>query len=157
MARPVAAAASIDINASPERTRAASLALDPVRIVRAQGLLPGVRAVSGQRDAWSAEGQMRVLTLTDGATAEETLLALEPGGYRYRIAGFTGPFARLASHAEARFEAAPRGEGTRLSWTYEFHPKGAVSAAILSFLVDGWWNAFMEAALTRLKDEIERA
>jgi carbon monoxide dehydrogenase subunit G len=157
MPEPIAAVASISVNASPQKTRAAALALDPVKTVRARGLIPGVKAVSGQTGAWSAQGQTRTLTLTDGATAEETLVALEPGGYRYRIAKFTGPFARLVKEAQARFEVAPRGDGSNLTWTYEFHARGALSAAILSFLVDSQWNAYMDAALERLKDEIERA
>lgn len=157
MSDPIAAAASISVNASPEKTRAAALALDPVKIVRARGLIPGVKAVSGQTGAWSAEGQTRRLTLTDGATAVETLVALEPQGYRYRIGEFTGPFARLVKEATARFEVTPRGEGSIVSWTYEFHARGGLSAAILSFLVDSQWNAYMDAALERLKDEIERA
>jgi hypothetical protein len=157
MPEPIAAVASISVNASPEKSRAAALALDPVKVVRARGLIPGVKAVSGQTGAWSAQGQTRTLTLTDGATAEETLVALEPGGYRYRIGNFTGPFARLVKEAHARFETAPRGDGSILTWTYEFHAKGGLSAAILSFLVDSQWNAYMDAALARLKDGIERA
>lgn len=157
MQTPIAATATIPVNASPDRTRAAALALDPVRIVRARGLIPGVTAVSGQTGPWSAEGQTRRLTLSDGATAEETLIALEPGGYRYRVANFTGPFRFLVKEANARFEIAPRAEGSMLTWSYEFTPTGGLAAAILSFLVDSQWNAFMDAALERLKSEIERA
>jgi len=157
MPKPIAAAASIAINASPARVFAATLALDPATIVQKKGLIPGVRSVAGQTGAWSAVGQSRKLTLTDGAGAEETLIALEPNGYRYRVAAFTGPFSHIVRDANARFEVAPRGEGSMLTWTYEFTPKGSLSAAILSFLVDSQWNAFMDAALLRLKDEIERA
>lgn len=157
MPDPILASASIGINASPEKTLAAALALDPARIVARRGLIPGVKSVSGQTGPWSAPGQTRLLTLTDGSRAEETLTALEPNGYRYRIGTFTGPFALIVKEANARFEVAPRGEGSALVWTYEFQPKGGLSAAILSFLVDSQWNAFMDAALERLKADIERA
>ena len=156
MPDPIAAAASINVNASPERTFAAALAMDPVQIVRARGLIPGVRSVSGQTGPWSAPGQTRTLTLTDGATAEETLIAVEPAGYRYRVGKFTGLFSRIVKEAAARFEVTPRSEGSVLTWTYEFQPKGGLSAAILSFLVDSQWNSYMDAALERLKDDIER-
>lgn len=157
MLDPIAAAASIAVNASPAKTFAAALAMDPAKFVRARGLIPGVKSVTGQTGAWSAPGQTRQLTLTDGARAEETLIALDPAGYRYRIAKFTGLFSHIVKEAHARFDVTPRGDGSVLAWTYEFQPKGALSAAILSFLVDSQWNAYMDATLERLKDTIERA
>lgn len=157
MQGPIAAAASIVVNASPARTFAAALAMDPAKLVAKRGLIPGVKAISGQTGAWSAPGQTRQLTLTNGSRAEETLIALDPAGYRYRIAKFTGLFSHIVKEAHARFDVTPRGDGSVLAWTYEFQPKGALSAAILSFLVDSQWNAFMDATLERLKDTIERA
>lgn len=157
MIDPIPASASIAVNASPAKTLAAALAFDPARIVQKRGLIPGVKSATGQTGAWSAPGQTRQLTLTDGARAEETLIALDPAGYRYRIGNFTGLFSHIVKEAHARFEVTPRGDGSALTWTYEFLPKGGLSAAILSFLVDSQWNAFMDAALERLKAEIERA
>ncbi|MDZ7628734.1 MAG: SRPBCC family protein [Parvularculaceae bacterium] len=156
MSNSIAATASIVVNASQDKTRAAALALDPVSIVRARGLIPGVKSISGHTGAWSAEGQTRKLSLSDGATAEEMLVALTPNGYRYRIANFTGPFRLLVREAKAQFEVTPRAEGSLLTWSYAFTAKGGLAAAILSFLVDSQWNAFMDAALERLKTEIER-
>jgi carbon monoxide dehydrogenase subunit G len=157
MLKPIRAAASIAVNASQTAALEAILALDPVRIVAKRGLIPGVKSVDGQTGAWSAPGQTRRLLLTDGARAEETLIAIDSSGYRYRIDKFTGPFSHIVKEANARFEVAPRGEGSTLAWTYEFQPKGGLSAAILSFLVDSQWNAFMDAALERLKADIESA
>lgn len=157
MMKPIGAAASITLAASPAKTLAAALALDPAKIVAKRGPIPGVKSVTGQTGAWSAPGQTRQLTLTDGTRAEETLTGLDANGYRYRIGKFTGLFSRIVKEAHARFEVTPRGDGSVLTWTYEFHPKGGLSAAILSFLVDSQWNAFMDAALARLKAEIERA
>ena len=157
MPEPIQAVASISVAADQAKTRAAALALDPVKIVHAKGLIPGVRSLAGQTGPWSAAGQSRTLTLTDGSTAAETLIALEPDGYRYRISDFTGLFKLIVKEANARFSVAPRGDASILTWTYEFVPKGGLAAAILSFLVDSQWNGFMDAALERLKDEIERA
>jgi hypothetical protein len=156
MSEPIQAVASITIAADPARTRAAALALDPVKIVHPKGLIPGVNTLAGQIGPWSAAGQTRKLTLTDGSTAVETLLALDPDGYRYRISDFSGLFKFIVKDANARFSVAPRGEGSVLTWSYEFTPKGALASAILSFLVDSQWNGFMDAALERLKDDIER-
>jgi hypothetical protein len=157
MQKPVAAAASIAVSADPAKVRAAALALDPVKIVQPKGLLPGVRSVAGVTAPWSAPGQTRTLTLTDGSTLAETLVAIEEDGYRYRGSDYSGPFRFLVKEANARFAVAPRGDGATLTWTYEFTPKGGLAAAILSFLVDSQWNAFMDAALARLKADIERA
>lgn len=156
MQEPIKAAASIAIAADPAKTRAAALALDPAKIVRKRGLIPGVRAVAGRTAAWSETGQTRTLTLSDGSTAVEKLVALDPDGYRYRITDFSGPFRFIVKEANARFAVAPRGDGSMLTWTYEFTPKGSLAAAILSFLVDSQWNGFMDAALQRLKEDIER-
>ncbi len=157
MSKSIAAAASVAVNAAPAKTFAAALALDPVRIVQPKGMIPGVASVAGQSGPWSMEGQTRTMTLTDKGSVEETLIEIEPLGYRYRIGNFTGPFRMLVREARARFYVQPRGEGSLLTWTYEFEPKGAIAATILSFLVDSQWNAFMDATLQRLKDEIERA
>ncbi len=156
MQEPIQAAASIAVVADPATTLAAALALEPVRIVQARGLIPGVKSLAGQTGAWSAAGQTRRLTLTDGSTAVETLIALESDGYRYRISDFSGLFNLIVKEANARFSVAPHGEGSLLTWTYEFMPKGGLAAAILSFLVDSQWNGFMDAALERLKGDIER-
>ncbi|MFN3960133.1 MAG: SRPBCC family protein [Parvularculaceae bacterium] len=157
MHKPIAAAASIAVSADPATVRAATLALDPVRIVQAKGFLPGVRSVVGVTAPWSAPGQTRTLTLTDGSTLTETLVAIEEDGYRYRGSDYSGPFRFLVKEANARFAVAPRADGATLSWTYEFTPKSGLAAAILSFLVDSQWNAFMDATLERLKADIERA
>ncbi len=157
MQKPIAAIASITVAAAPAATLAAALAIDPVSIVLARGILPGVRSIQGQTGPWSSPGQTRTLTLTDGSTVEETLVALHADGYRYRIAKFSGPFRFLVTEANARFDVAAHTGGSALTWTYAFDPKGALAAAILSFLVDSQWNGFMDAALARLKPTIERA
>jgi hypothetical protein len=156
MLEPIQAVASISIAADKAKTCAAALALDPVKIVRAKGLIPGVKSLAGQLGPWSEAGQTRRLTLTDGSTAVETLMALEPDGYSYRISELTGPFRLIVKEANARFSVSARGDVSILTWTYEFMPKGGVAAAALSFLVDSQWNGFMDAALERLKDDIER-
>lgn len=156
MPEPIQAVATITVTADPTRTRAAALALDPVKIVHPKGLIPGVKTLTGQIGPWSAAGQTRKLTLTDGSTAVETLLALGPNGYRYRISDFSGLFKLIVKEANARFSVTPRGDGSVLTWSYEFTPKGALAAAILSFLIDSQWNGFMDAALERLKVDIER-
>ncbi len=156
MQEPIKAAASIALAADAGTTRAAALAFDPAKIVQKRGLIPGVKSVSGQTVPWSAAGQTRTLTLSDGSTVVESLVALEPDGYRYRISDFSGPLKYIVKEAHARFAIAPRGEGSILTWTYEFTPKGRLAAAILSFLVDSQWNGFMDAALARLKENIER-
>ncbi len=157
MQTPIAATASITVAALPATTLAAALAIDPVSTVLTRGIIPGVRSVKGQTGPWSSPGQTRTLTLTDGSTVEETLVALHADGYRYRIAKFSGLFRFIVAEANARFDVAAHAGGSTLTWTYAFTPKGAMAAAILSFLVDSQWNGFMDAALSRLKPAIERA
>ncbi len=146
---------SIEINAGPDKVFAAALSFDAPSIVKKHGALPGVAAVAGQTAAWSAPGQQRTLTLTDGTSVRETLVLLDRSSYDYRVEEFTGPIAALIERATGQFEAAPDGAGSLLSWRYEFVAASPAAAPLLRFMVSALWPGYMRAALKRLKVVIE--
>lgn len=157
MSKPIKSAAAVLVSAPVERAFAAALGFDAPSIVRPQGLLPGVRSVEGTTGAWNAPGETRRLTLTDGSMVEETLLDVRADSYRYRVAGFTGPFRFLVREAKGEFAVAPAPGGANLTWTYEFQPTSSLAAPIVSFIADVLWAPWMSAALGRLKAAIEAA
>jgi hypothetical protein len=157
MPEPITTTASIFVRRAPEKVLERAMDFDAPSVVRKRGLLPGVRSVSGATGAWTNVGQKRQLVLTDGSRVEETLVDITPSSYAYRVADFTGPIRLLVREAKASFAVEPRRDGSMLTWTYEFKPKSALAAPIISFLVDTAYNAWMDAGLERLKDAIEAA
>jgi hypothetical protein len=154
--RAIAVQESIEVSAPSGRAFEALCRFDAVSIIKKHGVLPGVASVAGQTAAWSAPGQQRLLTLTDGASVRETLTDFGAASYDYRVEDFTGPIAGLVAHARGRFEAAPEpGAAARITWRYEFTPSSAAAAPLLRFFVSALWPGYMRAALRRLKESIE--
>jgi hypothetical protein len=148
---------SIDIAAEPGVVFAAACAIDAPSVIRKSVALPGVAAVAGHSAPWTAPGQRRVLTLTDGASVAETLLAISADSYDYRVAEFTGPFAALVSEAHGRFWTEPSGAGATLYWSYAFQPASSAAAPLVRFIAGALWPGYMQAALKRIKAGIEGA
>lgn len=146
---------SVFIKAPVETTFAFALGFDVPAIVQKQGLLPGVRAVSGTTGAWSSAGQKRSLTLSDGSGVEETLIEVGTSSYKYRVGALTGPFKFLVKEMNASFEVEPRKDGSMLTWTYAFTPTSPLAGPIVSFIADALWPQWMDAALERMKDALE--
>ena len=146
---------SIDIAAAPGAVFAAACAIDAPEIIRKSVALPGVAAVSGHNAPWTTPGQRRVLTLTDGASVAETLIAIDDEAYEYRVAEFTGPFAALVSEARGRFWTEPSRDGATLFWSYAFEPASPAAAPLLRFIAGALWPGYMRAALKRVKAGIE--
>lgn len=154
---PLLVSASIDIAAESERVFDAAAALDPVRHIRPSGVLPGVAGCDDAQGGWSAIGQLRRLTLTDGVRLTETLTAFEPPRfYAYDVEGFAGLFGALISGADASWRIEPaRGGLTRVEWRYRFTPRGAIEGAMLRMLVRALWPGYMRRALESLKRSLE--
>jgi hypothetical protein len=146
---------SIFIKAAVPEAFAFALGFDVPAIVQKRGMLPGVKSLSGATSAWSTAGQKRKLILTDGSTAEETLIEIGPSSYKYRVGGLTGPFKFLVKEMNASFEVEPRKDGSFMTWTYAFTPTSPLAGPIVSFIADALWPQWMDAALERMKDALE--
>jgi hypothetical protein len=154
MAPLVAVASEIIINAPAGAVMAAAVGFDIPDIIRAHGPLPGVASVDGHQGPWSAVGQQRRLTLTDGSTAIETLTDIDARGFEYAIE-FGPPFSAIARAGAGRFCIADEGAESLLNWRYRFEPASIFAAPVVVVIAKLVWPGYMRAALARLKASIE--
>lgn len=143
--------------ASPARAFAAAAGCDAPAIFKAQGALPGVAKTEGHEAPWSAPGETRRLTLTDGSSLLEELAAFAPDReFAYRASGYGGPFGALVAEGRGRwrFEEISPSE-TRIEWRYSFAPSSVFAAPLVWFIVKLLWPGYMRSALARLKAEAE--
>lgn len=129
---------------------------DVPALFRARGLVPGVVAVSGHEGAWSAPGETRLLSLSDGASVREELLEFRSNeSFTYRVSGLTGLFGVLMREARGEWRLCETAPGeTYIEWIYRFSP--APFAALAGrFVVSALWPGYMRAALARIKSAAE--
>lgn len=159
MPRPVTTSVGITVAAPQTRVFEAAAGCELPAVFAAHRGLPGVMKVDEHKAAWSAPGQVRLLTLSDGSTVREELTAFSPpDSYAYRVSGFTGPFAALAAEGRGEWRFISLGSNaTRIDWTYSFTPKSALAAPAVFFIVKALWPVWLRASLRRLKQQIERA
>ena len=114
------------------------------RVLRRWGPVP---AVTGTRDLsgpWDRAGSSRTVLLADGNTAREQVVRWErPRLFEYRIDRFTSAIARFVDHGTGRWEFAAMPGGSRLTWTYTFTTRGALSAALIAPFVRTVWGRYM--------------
>lgn len=126
-------------------------------LFRKQGAIPGVIGVSGHVAAWSAPGEVRELTLNDGGSVREELLAFALNeSFAYKVTGFAGLFGMLVREAEGRWrflETAPN--RTQVEWTYIFKPTSTLVEPVSGLIVRALWPGYMQAALARIKEAAE--
>lgn len=120
---------------------------DPSRYYPAFGPLPAVTAVSGQSGDWRTPGQSRTLQLSDGGHVVERITdADSPTFFAYDLTDFQKLFGRLVSGARAEWRCDAGVEGTRITWTYEFHPKRG-RRWIVEIIVRLAWAPYMRRVL----------
>jgi hypothetical protein len=158
MATPITTATVLTIRAPIERVFDAACGFDIPAVIKRHGMLPGVLKVDEHQGAWSAAGQKRLLTLSDGSSVREELISYAPArSYAYRVTGFTGPFAALVSEGRGEWNFSATGpNSTQVDWTYSFTPKSWFTRPAVWFIVKVLWPGYIRAALLRLKEEIEK-
>jgi hypothetical protein len=120
---------------------------------RRYGPLPPVREVRGQDGVWGREGQTRVVVTSDGGTMSERLTAVEsPDSFSYRLCDITGPMGPLVDGIDGRWEFAPIGTGTLITWRWILHPTG-VGARVVP-LIARLWRGYARQALELLSDQL---
>jgi hypothetical protein len=140
-------------------TRAWDLAtpLTPVGYYPKFGPLPAVLEVRNQTGPWDAVGQTRQLMLSDGGSVIEHLVQVDkPGLFVYELSDFQKLFGSLVSGARAEWEFTAEGAGTRIRWTYTFHPY-ARGRLIVALIVKLFWGPYMKRVLPGIIREVNRA
>lgn len=120
------------------------------------GFLPAVTGTTLVTEDWGRPGTRRVVLLADGHQAVEELLTLNPTeGFSYRVWGFTNMAGMLATAATGRFAVTDHPDGTRITWTYTFHPRSFLTRLPLMGFVATSWSRYMTASLDNMARLIE--
>ena len=145
--------AGIDIASPVERVF--DLAVDMARLCELMtkvGPIPGVASMEMQGGRSPGVGAQRTVTMTDGSTIVEEILALDrPRRHAYRWRNPPGPpFSLLVRGAEADWAFTARDGGARIDWTYTFTLTSFI-AYPLAALVVMLFRRWMVNALEHLK------
>ncbi|OBJ30659.1 MULTISPECIES: SRPBCC family protein [Mycolicibacter] len=119
------------------------------------GPIPPIKEVRDQADEWGSVGQTRTVLLTGGGSMREELTEIDPPrAFGYRLTDITGPMAPLVAYVEGRWQFAPAGSGTTVTWSWVIHPRSRLGAPLLPVL--GWlWKGYARQALARLSTLLE--
>ena len=151
------ATATAMVRTTPRAAYDISAALDPADFYPRFGPLPAVRAVLDQSGPWDAVGRTRRLLLSDGGHVIETITDTHaPTLFAYELSDFQRLFGMLVRGARAEWRFERTESGTRIRWSYTFHPKpgrGPVVGVIVRLL----WAPYMRRVLPPIAREVERA
>lgn len=153
---PVTFRASETFVASPDHAFATVLPAPLPEIFDRRHLaLPPIREVRDQDGEWAVPGQTRTIVLSDGATMHERLVAVQaPDGFDYELTGLGGPLGLLVSRVEGRWSFDAAGGGTRVTWTWEVHPRSLLARpAVLALRV--LWAGYARLGLERVGRLVE--
>lgn len=128
------------------------------RLLLAFGPIPGVARVELPAGSALAAGVSRQISLTDGTTMQEEVMALQPpsaagpGRHEYRWKHPPAPpFSLLIRGAHAVWTFRAEGDGTQVDWLYTFTPTNALGY-VLATPVIALFRRWMQRGLTRLHD-----
>jgi hypothetical protein len=92
---------------------------------RGFGPIPGIRSARFRRRTPEVVGTEIEVTNLDGSAHVETIAVWEPGReVVMRMAEFTPPLAGLATHTVETWCFEPDGSATRVTRSFELHPRG---------------------------------
>jgi hypothetical protein len=120
---------------------------------RRYGLLPPIKQVRGQDGVWGQVGQSRVVVTTDGGTMGEMLTEVDaPHSFDYQLTDITGPLRPLVDTIDGRWEFAPKGTGTLITWRWTLRPSrlGAYVMPLFSVM----WRGYARQALELLSEQL---
>jgi hypothetical protein len=116
-------------------------------------LLPPIKEVRDQHGAWGQSGQSRMIITSDGGTMRELLIDVQPPhSFSYRLTDITGPLRPLVESIDGRWEFAPKGTGTEITWRWTLHPRHA--GAVILPLITMMWRGYARQALELLSEQL---
>ncbi len=122
------------------------------------GFIAGVAKTTDTTGPWDVPGSQRIVHLSDGNSARETVTAADtPDYFAYVVTEFTDPIVRrLVKEARGQWWFTDDGSGTHAQWTYTFEGKSVFAAAPLLPMVKIFWNRSMKAAMKIVKERAEK-
>lgn len=126
--------------------------------VRRVGPMPPVKGTAMREGTWGIVPASRTVRLADGGSMLETLTlasppSSEPGDFRYEMTEIAGPMKPLVATIDGRFTFAADGAGTRITWSWDFHPRNRVTALLLRPIAP-FWQAMARGMFDRLGDRL---
>jgi polyketide cyclase/dehydrase/lipid transport protein len=114
------------------------------------GPIGPIKEVRDQTGDWDAAGQTRLVLLTPSGSFHEELTSLDPPhSFGYALTQITGPLALLVGRADGEWAFAPSGNGTRVTWRWNIHPRSALTKPLLPVL-GVLWKGYARKALETL-------
>ncbi len=130
--------------------------IDPTTVYPRFGPLPAVTGVRNQTGPWNTIGFTRQLMLSDGGSVIEQITDVTtPTFFGYELSDFQNIFGTLVSGASAEWQFSEIDGGTRIRWTYTFHPR-AGAGLIVGAIVNVFWARYMRRVLPHIVREVER-
>jgi hypothetical protein len=131
--------------------------IDLTTIFTGYGPLPAVIGIENQTGDWDAAGQTRLVLLSDGSAAQESLTKYEhPHYFSYTVSDFTGALGYLASSANGEWWFSGVHSGiTLIKWRYTFNAKSTFTAPILWIITQVLWRGYMTRALRLSIEQIK--
>jgi hypothetical protein len=154
MASPITVESSRAIPVGLQRAFEGTLPLPLTTIFsRRFALLPPIKEVRDQHGAWGQSGQSRMIITSDGGTMRELLTDVQPPrSFSYRLTDITGPLRPLVQSIDGRWEFAPKGTGTEITWRWTLHPRHA--GAVILPLITMMWRGYARQALELLSEQL---
>jgi hypothetical protein len=119
---------------------------------RRYGLLPPITEVREQHGVWGHSGQWRIIVTSDGGTMRESLIDVQPPyAFSYRLTDITGPLRPFVETIDGRWEFAPRGTGTEITWRWTLYPR---HARVILPLITMMWRGYARQALELLSEQL---
>jgi Polyketide cyclase / dehydrase and lipid transport len=124
--------------------------IDPTRFYGRYGPIPSVKLVVEEQGKWGAVGSSRRLILSDwGTVVEQVTDAKSPSFFAYDSRDFEKVFGRLIYGSRAEWSFAEVEGGTRIHWTYSFHPRPRQLPAV-QLIVRSFWAPHMRRTLRKI-------
>ena len=131
--------------------------VDPTKQYPKFGPLPAVIEVVDQSGPWDAVGPTRMLRLSDGGHVIETIAdAVHPTFFAYELSDFQKLFGKLVEGARAEWRFTQVQAGTRIHWSYVFHPKPR-AGFVVGAIVRVFWAPYMRRVLPGIIRAVETA
>lgn len=110
--------------------------------------------VRDQAGEWGTAGETRTIVLGDGGQLRETLTGVNaPHDFTYSIVVAKGVNKYLIGGVDGRWEFAPAGTGTRITWTWEVTPAHRAAVAAMP-LFARMWRGYARQALEEIEKQL---
>lgn len=119
---------------------------------RRHGPIPAVRGTERDQPGWGAVGDTRTIRLADGGSLREQLTRVDrPDAFGYLLTEIRGPMKPLAARIDGLWAFEAAATGTRITWSWEMHPRSVLSRPLLP-VFGRIWQGWARHAFDRIDE-----